>query len=329
MASSLAQIVKYEFPNERKTMEKSQRALADVERLEEVVDEEIVSLTKQYERQCGELGIRPTGKDPVPELEGLGAKMTPWCDRIVEAVQAPSVKRAIEYHDAFAKYVAGLTGCAVDKICGQFSVLHVLMNRGNVLRSEVTLTSVAPQKKKSDEEWEIEEVSEREDTVLSAADSRAECLDSLFELSAFLQARMREKIAAEPALLGLQDSLVLSADCPEPVRASDNLEQLTALRDGVVAVLAVLEATQFVRLVEMSSSRAYAERMAASVRKRLDLIDGARERRLQIKGRREALKNEIANTRERQASLAERQKRLTLMLQDEIGKKFSRVCKIE
>lgn len=141
MASSLTQIVKYESPNERKTMDKLQRSLADVERLEAVVEEEIVSLTKQYERQCLEIGIRPTGKDPLRDLEGLGASMGPWCDRIVEAARATSVKAAIEYFESFALYTEKLIGAPSEPgRRSRFALLHTLISRGNVMRSELDET---------------------------------------------------------------------------------------------------------------------------------------------------------------------------------------------
>ncbi len=326
MASSLAQIVKYEAPNEKKSMEKAQRALADVERLEDVVEEEIASLTKQYERQCSDLGIRPTGKDPLDELEGLSVNIGPWCDKIVEAARAPMVRRSLEYMEAFVRYTRLLVSSSSPSSSLIMPALRTLIEKGNVPRSDVDGLFQKKISAKSDE-WEIEEVSEREETLLSSADSRALCLDDLHELLAFLNSRIREKTASEPALVALQDSLLLASECPEMVRAND--EHLVAMRDAASAVLNLAQASQFLRLVEMSSSKAFVERMAASVRKRLELIDGAKERKLSLKDRRQQLKNEIVAIRERQTTLSNKQTRLTSLLQEGIGKRFGKRCRID
>lgn len=75
---------------------------------------------------------------------------------------------------------------------------------------------------------------------------------------------------------------MLASDCPAALRAGDSSEQLVAQLAGVTAVLALAEAPQFVRLVEMASSSAFVERVAAGVRKRLELIDGAKDRRVRM-----------------------------------------------
>jgi hypothetical protein len=326
LLSVFRSVNRYEAPNERKTMDKAQRSLADVERLELVVEEEIASLMKQYERQCLELGIQPTGKDPLCELEGLGANIPAFCDSIVVACRVVSVKKAVDYYRAFARYVAHVLGAPSAEALVSSRVLQVLIERGNVLRAD--LNNVVQAKKKTDE-WEIEDVSETEQTLLSAADSRAECLDDLHELAAFLNGRLREKIAADPALVGLQDTLILAADCPELVRSSDSVEQLTLMRDAIAAVIALIESAQFSRLMEIVSSKAFVDRLAASVRKRLELIDGAKERRLMMKDRRQNLTVEITKTRQRQADLVARERRLKVLLQEAIGKKFTKRCQIE
>jgi hypothetical protein len=101
------------------------------------------------------------------------------------------------------------------------------------------------------------------------------------------------------------------------------------MRDAIAAVIALIESAQFSRLMEIVSSKAFVDRLAASVRKRLELIDGAKERRLMMKDRRQNLTVEITKTRQRQADLVARERRLKVLLQEAIGKKFTKRCQIE
>ncbi len=75
-------------------------------------------------------------------------------------------------------------------------------------------------------------------------------------------------------------------------------------------------------------SRQYVARLAALVQKRQELIRSAQERRQGLAARREALLAELAGARERLEVLGGREERLRRILEEGIGKKFSRRVQI-
>ncbi len=334
-AAELAQSVKYTAPSEKKTIEKTHKQLADLDKLDEAAAEEVASLTRHYERQCVELGVPVGSADVARDLEALVDRLPVFCEGIVAAARAASVKRALAYYGAFVRYVESITGGAA--IVERCPVLSVVIDKGNVSRAEFAnlcggdnSKAIKPKVRhvvaeENEPVWEIEDMADDDDeTLLSAADSRAEYLDNLHELLSFLQGRIREKTSSEASSFGLQDALLLSGDCPEVVRSCDAAEQLQQLRDGVAHVIALVDAPQFSQLAEIKASRQYVARLAALVQKRAELIETAKEQRAGLRLRRQALVCELANARERLDTLSKREQKLRAILQTEIGKKFNR-----
>jgi hypothetical protein len=338
-AAELAHCVKYGAPAEKKAIEKTHKQLADLERLATAAEEEIASATRHYERQCAELGIAPRTRDVESALEGLVVSRLPaLCDGVVAAMRVSGVKKALVFYDTFARHVRAMAGGEVaSRRC---PVLAFVAERGNVPWAELE-AALRPQASKQQpqqavtrkvddgEVWEIENVGEGdEESVLGALDSRLECMDNLHELLAFLQGRLREKQSSEAAALGLQDALLLGVDCPEVVRSGDTVDSLQAMRDAVAHVIALMDAPQFAQLAEVKASRQYVARLAALVQKRQELIELAKERRQGLLVRRDALLTELAGARERLAGLGKREERLRHILEEGIGKKFSRRVEI-
>ena len=339
-AADLTHCVKYAEPGEKKTIDKAHKQLAELEKLLEAAEEEIGSAARHYERQCAELGIAPSSRDVEGELQGLVVSRLPaLCEKVVAAVRAPAVRKALVYYETFSRHTRAIAGgTAATRAGGCCPVLAFVMERGNVQRAELE-AALRPDKGKAASQavtrrveagegeepvWEIENVEEGdEESVLAAVDSRLECLDNLHELLAFLQGRLREKLSSEAAALGLQDALLLAADCPEALRG-DAVEPLQAMRDGVAQVVALMDASQFVQLAEVKASRQYVARLAALVQKRQELIQTAKERRQGLLARRESLLSELTSAREQLAALAKREQRLKSILEEGIGKKFNR-----
>ncbi len=138
-AQLLLQNVKYDIPNQRKQVERTQRQLLELEKRESALEEEAASFVRQYERNCVQLGISTDAANVTAELEALVHKLPSHYEAIVAAASAPTVRRALDYYGVFCGYTEAIARqqqqpWAPKHVCA--TLLFVLRN-GNVARLQL------------------------------------------------------------------------------------------------------------------------------------------------------------------------------------------------
>lgn len=379
-AQLLLQNVKYEIPNQRKQVERSQRQLLELDKRESALEEEAASFVRQYERNCVQLGISTDAANVTAELEALVHKLPRHYEAIVAAVSAPPVRRALDYYGVFCGYTEAIARqqqqpWAAKAVC---PALAFVVRHGNVARlqyeraldplkwatvaaptssssSSLSSSATAPSAGRdaieidwnagaaadaAEADWAIElddgqpsgataaidlvdddavqtpssssssldELARRYaiETVLGSLESRNAFLDDLHELLAFLQGRLREKMAVTGAASGMADAITASADCPDALRSADAVEVLQTLRDAVQDALRLCESAAFVQLLEIQASKRYVARLAASVRKKLEMAEQLRNQVEFCRDKRRELQRELEAVRPRLKLLADR-----------------------
>lgn len=156
------------------------------------------------------------------------------------------------------------------------------------------------------------------ETVLSAQETRVLFIDDLYELLAFLDGRAREQGSANAAA----ELVTASSECPDIVRVCGAPDTLHVLRAAVARVLEACESPDFVQLLEIESSKRYVARLAASVRKKLDVAEQLHNQVAGLGVKRVAMQDELQLLLPRMESLALRSQRVRDLVQAEMREHY-------
>ena len=360
-AQTLVQLVKFDIPNENAQVTNANRGLRDLERLKALLEDDMAVYTRQYAKQCAELGIAG-GNDLTSEIAALEQQLPEWYDRIVGA--ARGCTEALEFYRVFVSFVAQLSGEEDSVHC---AVLDFVIRNGNDLRIDlerslrpdsviepVELEQLSQQKQEEfteilwDEpaiegeiDWDVEvsgieivsdniepavcdggSASWASESILSSRDSRSEFEDNLHELLTFLRTRQQQVELLKGAA---QDVILASPDCPDLIRNAH-------LDSYIAAVSELLQLTQsslFLHLLQIKVSKRYVSRLAATVRRKLELREQASLQYSDIGAHREVHAAVIASSRPRLAAIEARRKKLVAILESELSAKFKRRVQIK
>lgn len=182
----------------------------------------------------------------------------------------------------------------------------------------------------------VEEVATIEDvpedagngTILSTAEGRGAFLDEVYELLSFIDGRLRERMGLGSNKVAASDALFASTDCPEELRACEIYETLLQLREAVCGITRIAEGEEFQRLLQIQKSKSYVNRLAVSVRKKLDLAHQSLEQAKTVKERIASLADDAEIVRQRSNKIGKKSQHLKQLIEKELGEHLKRKVNI-